>query len=634
MIRSGNRWRSAVALAAGVLAALVVFASASAQTALPVYDPESVALLAFRPGKVDMVLLAISDAQGRLQVDVVQVTRGGRAEIVRTLPGIFASAAWLDGDHIVTGADDGRLERWPLDGSAPDTLATLAEPILGIGTAPVSRDLALRLSQTLRLVAADGRPNGPTITLGQPTEPGATCPPAGIERAPAFSPDERLLAFSGLCGDLRIVRQDGARLMPADIQHPYVKRYAFSADGSALVTAYGASGGADILPVAPEHLGVPRPLDGIDGPADAAGLPNKQGFLVLSADRLHFLDPDGHLLHDEAAPNGSTRIAVASDGTRIVVAAAEGLVLLAGDGQRLARPFGDFGHPIATHAIAGGTQLAALHADGRLQVWQLDGRESREALQLWKSGPAASGADDRPPRLLVSPSGRKVGVLAPDTQFEVFDQNWNRVGRPMRFPTGPQDLTLAGTLLLDDRILRPMPDGTGFLVLDLDGRVLGRMAFGGQEKFVPEAAVASSGVIAIYTSDGRLVAWTREGQPIRQRKLAVSGLTAPRLDISADGKMVVLHDTPPNLPPHLLVWKLDGEDNLESRDGTFAGLLPDGSLLRVSNRRLVLDAPDGAQKLSLPFDGDRVVGVTPDGKLALVAKRASVHAVAIAPGNL
>lgn len=632
MIRSGNRWRSVVTLAAGMLAAFWMFASARAQTALPVYDPESVALLAFRPGKVDTVLLATSDAQGRLQVHVVQVTQGGRAELARTLPGVFASAAWLDSDHIVTGADDGQLERWPLDGSAPDTLAALAEPILGIGAAPVSRGLALRLSQTLRLVAADGRPNGPTITLGQPTEPGATCPPAGIERAPAFSPDERLLVFSGLCGDLRIVRQDGARLMPADIQHPYLKRYAFAADGSALVTAYGASGGADILPVAPDHLGVPRPLDGIDTPADAVGLPDKQGFLVLSADRLHFLDPDGRLLRDEAAPNGSTRIAVASDGTRIVVAAAEGLVLLAGDGQRLERPFGDFGHPIATHAIAGSTQLAALHADGRLQVWQLDGRESREALQLWKSG-SASEANGRPPRLLVSPSGRKVGVLAPDTQFEVFDQNWNRVGRPMRFPIGPQDTTLAGTLLLDDRILRPMPDGTGFLVLDLDGRVLGRMAFGDQEKLVPEAAVASSGVIAIYTSDGRLVAWTREGRPIRQRKLAVSGLTAPRLDISADGKMVVLHDTPTNLPPHLLVWRPASEDSLESRDGTFAGLLPDGSLLRVSNSRLVLDAPDGAQRLSLPFDGDRVLGVTPDGKVALVGKSNSVRAVTLAPGQ-
>jgi hypothetical protein len=350
---------------------------------------------------------------------------------------------------------------------------------------------------------------------------------------------------------------------------------------------------------------------------------------MLSAGHLRFLDADGKPLHDDLAPAGATRIAVASDGSRIAMAATEGLVLLDSDGQRLARPFGDFGLPLATHAIAGGTQMAALHADGRLRVWQLDGSESRGPLQLWKSDSFAAEPNAQQPRLFVSPSGRKVGVLAPDGQFEVYDQSWNRVGRPMRFPVGPKSTTLAGTLLLDDRVLRPMPDGTGFLVLDLDGRVLGRMAFGDQEKLVPEAAVASAGVIAIYASDGRLAAWSRDGRPIRQRKLSVSGLASPTLDISADGKTIVLHDAPANLPPHLLVWKLGNEDSLESREGSFAGLLADGSLLRVSDNRLVLDAPDGSQRLSLPFDGDRVVGVTPDGKVALAAKRSSVRAMAI-----
>ena len=271
--------------------------------------------------------------------------------------------------------------------------------------------------------------------------------------------------------------------------------------------------------------------------------------------------------------------------------------------------------------------MAALHANGRLQIWQLDGSEARPALQLWKNKPSAS--DVQRPRLFVSPSGRNVAVLAPDGQFEVFDQGWNRVGRPMRFPAGPTDTMLAATLLLDDRILRPMPDGSGFLVLGFDGRVLGRMAFGDQQKLLPEAAVASADVIAIYTSDGRLAAWSREGQPIRQRKLAASGFSAPTLDISADGKTIVLHDAPQNLPPHLLVWKLDAEDSLESRDGRFAGLLADGSLLRVSENRLVLDAPNGTQRLSLPFDGDRVVGTTPDGKTALIGKGDSVRALTL-----
>jgi len=632
MVRSGSRWRSVVEMAAGFLAALMA-ASVSAQTALPTYDPASIALLAFRPGAADTLLLARTDTDGRLQADLVRLTNGGHAELIRTLPGTFTSVAWLDPTHIVTGSEDGKLENWPIEGGEPSMLITLGEPIVGIGVAPTSRNLALRLTQTLRLVAADGRPNGPTITLGPASRSDDSCSQDGAEHVPAFSPDERLLAFSSLCGDLRVVGQDGTRLMQPALQHPYVRRHVFSSDGRGLVVAYAPPGGADVVPVAPGRLGNPHALEAAENLLDVAALPDKQGLIVLSADRVRFLDADGNLRHDDVAPAGSTRVAVATDGSRVAIAATEGLVLLDGDGQPLARPFSDFGLPVTMRAIAGGTQMAALHTDGRLRVWQLDGTERGTALRLWKSDPSAASASAQSPRLFVSPTGRKVGVLAPDGQFEVLDQNWNRIGRAMRFPAGPNDTLLSATLLLDDRILRPMPDGSGFLVLDLEGRVLGRLAFGDQEKLIPEAAAAASNVIAIYTSDGRLAAWTREGRPIRQHKLAALNLTSPALDISADGKLVVLHDAPANLPPHLLIWRPGGEDSLESRDGSFAGLLADGSLLRISGGQLVLDAPDGAQRLSLPFDGDRVVGVTPDGKVALVDKKGRVHAIALVPGQ-
>ena len=48
---------------------------------------------------------------------------------------------------------------------------------------------------------------------------------------------------------------------------------------------------------------------------------------------------------------------------------------------------------------------------------------------------------------------------------------------------------------------------------------------------------------------------------------------------------------------------------------------------------LVLDAPDGTQRLSLPFDGDRVIGVTPDGRVALIDKKGRVRAVTLAPSQ-
>lgn len=627
MLRSDNWWRGVWAFAAGLLAALAI-SSADAQTALPVADAKSIDLLSFQPGGADSLLLARSEGHGKIEVQLVRATSGGHFVLARTLPGRFTSAAWLDAAHIVTGDDGGKLESWSADKDQPAVLATVPEAITGIGVAPVSHNLALRLSGTLRLVGADGRPNGPTVTLGQPSE---SCRSEGIERTPMFSPDEQLLVFAGVCGELRVFGQGGVRLMPPHVQHPDVRRHVFSPDGQTLVVSYPSPDGASVLSTALGRLDNVRPLEAADEVLDVAALPGKGGFVILTADRLRFVDLDGKLRHESPAPAGSARIATAADGSRIAVAADEGLVLLDGDGQRLSRPFGDLGRPIAIQPIAGGTQMAALHADGRLQIWQLDGSEERAALQLWKSQPPAS--DMQRPRLFTSPSGRKVGVLAPDGQFEVFDQGWNRVGRPMRFPAGPTNTMLAATLLLDDRILRPMPDGSGFLMLGFDGGVLGRMAFGDQQKLVPEAAAASADVIAIYTSDGRLAAWSREGQPIRQRKLAASGLSAPTLDISADGRTIVLHDAPTNLPPHLLVWKLDAEDSLESRDGRFAGLMADGSLLRISENRLVLDAPNGTQRLSLPFDGDRVIGVTPDGKTALVSKGDSVHAVRLLPDS-
>jgi len=276
----------------------------------------------------------------------------------------------------------------------------------------------------------------------------------------------------------------------------------------------------------------------------------------------------------------------------------------------------------------------SLAREGRLRVWRLDGNEARAPIEVWSaSAPSPDGA--RKARLLVSPNGRRVGVLAPDGQFEVFDESWNRVGRPIRFPADANEQARAATLLLDDRILRPLPDGTGFLLLGFDGGMLGRMAFGEQQKISVEAAAARAGVIAIYATDGRLALWTVDGHPIRQRKVETMGILRPTLEISADGRTIVLHDNPIRVPPHLLVWRLGEKaadrDTLESRDGLFGGLLADGSLLRVSRGRLALDAPDGTVRTIPIIDAESVEAVAPDGRLALVAKNAVVRPVKLLP---
>lgn len=646
MLRWSDGCHSWAKRLAYLLLALACTTPALAQTALPALDPAAVGVLAFRPGNADTLLMGVRDDQRRLKASILQATGDGRVLLLRVLPDAVASAAWLDGSHVVTGGTDGRLLSWSIEGGGPTVLATMPEPISGIGVAPISHSLALRLNQTLHLAASDGRPNGPTITLGMPFKPTDACPPEGIETTPAFSPDERLLVFAGLCGDLRVTGREGTRLMRADVPRTYVKRHVFSVDGRTLAVAYTATaanhapgGGADFWPIAPGRLGNPRAIAGPfdpEEPADIAPLPVKAGFVLLSADQVRFVTPDGALPGGGITLKAARRVAVSGDGTRIAVAAAEGVVLLDANGQRIVpRPFGDLGQAVAVRAIAGNTRLAALAADGRLRIWNLDGKEAREPLQLWTASPsAAAKAAKAPPHLYVSPSGRKVAVLEPDGQFEVFDEGWKPIARPIRFPPAPDEATNNATLLLEDRILRPLPDGSGFLVFGFDGRVLGRMMFGDKERFAPQAAAASAGVIALFAADGRLAAWTIDGRPIRQQRIAVSGISLPQLNISADGKFVALHDRPRNLPPHLLVWQpAEGGSTLENRDGAFAGLLPDGTLLRVNKGRLVVDGPDGKPRFSQSIESDQVAAVTPDGKTALVVVNGAVQAVEIGPSK-
>lgn len=625
-------WRSVVRLAA-VLASSAIATMAMAQTPLPPIDPATVTQLAFRPAANDTLLLAATDAQGRLQVRIVRLIANNKPVLTRTLPGSFTGAAWLDDSHILTADANGKLESWPLVGDGPALLTTLTEPVAGIGVSPITRTLVVRLAQTIRLFAMDGRPNGPTVTLGRPAKPTDVCPPDDLEVAPSFSPDERLAGFAGLCGDLRVIGRDGTRLIHADLSRGTVRRLAFSSDGKLLVVAYSGQAGADAWPVAPGRLGTPKPFPAIESEndADLASFPNRPGFVLLTGDRVRFVAPDGSALYPDAALAQPRRVGISYDGSRIAVAAAEGLVLFDGNGQRIvARPFAEFGDPLAAMAAARGTAIAALHHDGRMRLWRVDGTEMRTPVEGWGKDASASDVTAQKVRLLTSPNGRLTGVLGPVGTFEIFDESWKSVGRPMRFPPDANGAALRSTLLLDDRILRPLPDGTGFLAMGFDGRFLGKVAYGEQQKMMSDTAAATASLIAVYSAGGRLALWSGDGRLLRQRRIDILNLNRPRLEMSADGKVVVLHDEPANLPPHLLVWRTD-QETPEFRDGAYGALLPDGSLLRINRGRLAIDAPDGTARQLPVVEADRVAAVTPDGKLALVTKSGVTRTVKLAP---
>ncbi len=625
-------------LAPAFTAVLILSGDLAAQV-LPPFEPYKVVILAFRPGSGNELLLGLYDQDFRLQAHLIRVGPDGKAMVQRTLPGSFTAVAYLDSGRIVTGDDKGKLQAWPAAGTAaPEDLAGMEAAITGIGVSPKSRTIAVRpLLGPLRFFSPNGKTNGPAISVGV-HDPKNECGGEGIEKVAAFSADEKLIAFSGMCGELRVVGREGARLVRSDPQRPYVKRHAFAADGKTLLVTYTGQpgGGADFWPVAGGRLGNPRPLPGPtehDDPADVAALPDNSGFVVLSKNRLRFLAVDGKLLRPDISLSTSKRVAVSDDGQRIAVAAEEGVVLFDRSGKRLVdRPFAEFGQPVATVATAGGKEFVSLSLEGRLRFWRLDGTSARPSIDLWNADTLAKDIYDRKGRLLVSPNGRFFAVHAPNGQFDVFDENWGRVGRPLRFPIDPNNSTRRNVhVLLDDRILRPLPDGSGLMVFGFDGRVIGRLAFATPADRDLRAAAAIGTMLATYNGEQQMRLRANDGKLLRERRIESRFPSDATVDLSLDGRTLVLRDEASWIDGSMTVWRIGERETLETHKGGFVRLLPDGQLVRYVKGRLIIDAPNGATRLNQAVDFDQIHAVTADATMALVTKDGVARLVKLTP---
>jgi WD40 repeat protein len=616
-------------LVSPVCALVVLAAPLSAQQPFQDFEPYRVITLAFRPGSNIELLVGLQDPEYRLQAHLVGASADGRHTMLRTLSGFHAAVAWLDAEHLVTSDDKGLLLKWQFAGGNAMPFATLAGSVVGIGVAPKSRTLAVRMKNgPIRFLGTDGKPTGPALSLGRPSTTGEDCPPSGIETVTAFSADERLLVFAGLCGEVRVGGRDGARLMMPIAQRPYLKRHAFSTDGRTLFAGYTGqpSGGADIWPIFGGRLGNPKPLAGPaehDDPADAAPLPDNAGFLVLSTNRVRFLGLDGRPTRSDIAIDSPKRVAISSDGTRIAVAAAEGIVLFDRAGKRLAdRPFAEFGSPIAVAPLNGGAEFMALSREGIARFFRADGSVSRPSMELWDYTTLDQDTWNMPARLLTSPNGRAFAVYAPTGRFEVFDANWNRLGRPFKFPRSSGWAQEGATALLDDRILRPLPDGAGFVVFAVDGRVLGRLALVNPAKSPVQSTASANGVLATYSGDRTLRLWNAEGQLVRERAPTDALHQSMVMALSADGRTAVLHEGM-SYERTVAVWQPGGRNTLDVYPGAFLRFLPDGRLVRVSKGQLTLGS------VTRDVDAEFVHAVSDDGTTALVSKAGVARVVAI-----
>jgi WD40 repeat protein len=598
-----------------------------AQTPLPVFDPYHVQSLSFRPGSRDDVLMGVRDQEYRLQAHLARVSQDGKHLLTRTLPGFHVAMAWLDGNNLVTADEKGTLWRWPVGGGEPMQLVALNEPVAGIGVSPRTRVLAVRLTQgPIRFFYGDGRPAGPSIALGRPSTTGEDCPPSGIETTTGFSADERLMVYAGLCGELRVGARDGGRLIRTDVQRPYLKRHVFSSDGKVLLASYTGQpgGGADLWPVAVGRLGTPKPLPGPiehNDPADIAALPDGAGFLVLSTDRLRVINLEGRPTRLDVAIAKPTRLALSPEGTRVAVAAEEGLVLFDRSGRRvLDRPFAEFGAPFLTVPLAN-NEFGAISREGVMRFFRPDGTQGREPIELWDHTSLEQDAWLLRSQMFVSPNGRVFGLHAPNGRFELFDASWQRIGRPFMFPMN--DTRLA-TVLLDDRILRPMPDSQGFVVFAFDGRVLGRLPLSGMEKGGLRMAASANGVVVTHSWKGGVQIWNSAGQVVRQRAIdPASGRFGNYMRVAPDGRSVVIYDSP-GYEGKITVWRPESEQ-LQSFDGAFVRLMADGALVRFAKGKLFMG------QRSIDVDAGMVHAMNDDGTLAMVTKKGVARTVQLKP---
>jgi WD40 repeat protein len=597
-----------------------------AQTKALYLEPHSVSTLAFRPGSNTELLMGAYDNEYRIQAHLVRLADDGKHAIQRTLPGFYSALAWLDANHLLTADDKGLLLKWPAAGGNPIQFIALGGAVTGIGVSSRTRTLAVRAQQgPLRIFNPDGKPSGPAISIGTREDCGAD----GLERVTAFSPDERLIVFADICGEIRVSSREGARLMvparpPNSPQAGFVKRHAFSSDGRTLLTTYTGQpgGGAEIWPVAGGRLGLPKPLAGPiehDDPKDIAALPDNAGFAVLSTHRLRFLGLDGKPTRPDIAMDTPHRIALSDDGSRIAVAAAEGIVLFDRTGKRLIdRPFAEFGAPVAVASLDGGKEFMALSREGVARFFRADGASSRPPQELWDYTRLDQDKWHQPTRFFVSPNRRVFAVHAPNNRFELFDANWNKIGRPFNFPRGGW-YDSESTALLDDRILRPLPSGAGFVVFGFDGRVLGRLPLNNPPQASVMAAASANGALAAFVSDRKLRLWNAEGRLLRKRDVP-NAPSPTSMVLSPDGRFAAMHEI---YEGPITIWDSSERNSLESVRGTFVRLLPDGRPVYLLKDRLMI-GPRGVD-----LDADTVHVVSDDGTSALVGKKGVVRLVTL-----
>ena len=122
-----------------------------------------------------------------------------------------------------------------------------------------------------------------------------------------------------------------------------------------------------------------------------------------------------------------------------------------------------------------------------------------------------------------------------------------------------------------------------------------------------------------------------DGKLLRERKLESRFLSDATIDLSADGRTLVLRDDTAGVDGSIVVWRLGERETVDAHKGSFVRLLPDGQLVRTVKGRVIVDAPNGATRLNQAVEFDQVHAATADGSTILVTSGGITRLVKLSP---
>jgi WD40 repeat protein len=595
-------------------------AVAQGKEPLPYAAGDDETWIAFRPGSRDELLITRQAGGG---VTVYAAFDAAHRLLVKArIMAPHTAAAFLGRDRILTADKRGVVTAWSLEGKSVGTFAATGAAIKGLHVSPRGRLVAIRHERMIRLLSAAGQPVGAPIATGYGRK--EDCLDEFGSRAVVFSLDEAKLAAADACGDLLVARVGGQRLPIAENDRLLVNRLAFSRDGRTLILGYFGmpGGGADFRSVAADRVSAPRKVPGPFTHADPQAVValGDDRFVVASVHRLRFIASDGRKLRSDVDIAAPRLLAASDDGERFVVLAAEGTVLFDRDGKRLApRAFAEFGMPSEAELLPGGRSIVSLSPNGLLHFWTTEGVPLRAPVEVWEHA-ALPDFSEAQGRLLLSSARATLAVIAPTNHVILVDLEGKTHGRPIAMPSDGEDrrLELGAFALHDDRLLLPDPAGRSLSLFSLDGAALAKGLAVSQGRITAAAFAPGGGRIATGDERGVVRVWAIDGALLKERKPRIGRAKYGEIAFSPDGRTLVAQDHSYERD-EIMVWHLD-LDRVEHRAGRFIRFLADGAMVRQRDRSLVIDAPDGAERLETRIDGAARL-VLDDASAALAVHR-------------